>query len=148
MASWYHWMASLNEALSRRYICTYLHTCIPTYSHRYICMDLHVCIPTNSRRYICMYLLHLLCASSKDPTLAKSTNRPWAIVVYFLLKFGPFPASFSLFLSFKYCTISIGIVDAKKICWWLDSNRNSRVSEATALPTESLPSFFYCIEGK
>ena len=56
------------------------------------------------------------------------------------LKNGPFPSSFSLFLSFQYT------VDSKQIfnkyiyfCQWLDSNRGPLVLEATALPTEPQP---------
>ena len=60
----------------------------------------------------------------------------------------PFPASFSLFLSFQYT------VDSKQMfnlyinfCRWLDLNHRPLVSEATALPTQpqTLPSLSDCL---
>ena len=49
-------------------------------------------------------------------------------------KNGPFPVSFSLFLSFQYTVDSKQMFN--KFCRWLDSNRRPLVSEVTALPTE------------
>ena len=54
----------------------------------------------------------------------------------FFIKNGPFPASFSLFLSLQY---SCGIQMFNKFCRWLDSNRGPMVLEATALQTEPQP---------
>ena len=45
----------------------------------------------------------------------------------------PFPASFYLFSSFQYSSSLIKLVVILRICQWLDSNRGSLVSEATAL---------------
>ena len=52
-------------------------------------------------------------------------------------KIDPFTASFSLFSSFQNSFWLLLIVN--KICQWLDSNRGSLVSEATALPTVPQP---------
>ena len=55
--------------------------------------------------------------------------------IYFSKKnFGPFPASF--FFIFVFSTELFNTVYRNKICRWLDSNRGSLVSEATALPIE------------
>ena len=53
---------------------------------------------------------------------------------------GPFPASFSLFLSFQYTVDSKQMFNINiNFCRWLDSNRRPLVSDATALPTEPQP---------
>ena len=56
---------------------------------------------------------------------------------FFLKKIRPFPASFYFIFVF-----SIQLIINKcsiKFCWWLESNRGSLVSKATALPTEPQP---------
>ena len=55
---------------------------------------------------------------------------------YILFKNGPFPASFSLFLSFQY---SLQLTMFNIIFKWLDLNCGTLVSEATTLPTEPQP---------
>ena len=56
--------------------------------------------------------------------------------MFFFIKIGQCPATFSLFSSFQQLTVNMFII---KSCQWLDSNRGPLVSEATALPTEPQP---------
>ena len=51
-------------------------------------------------------------------------------------KNGPFPASFSLFLSVRPFKVNMFIIKFRR---WLDSNRGPLALEATALPTEPQP---------
>ena len=57
-------------------------------------------------------------------------------------KIVPFPASFFFFSFFLYfclfSTVLIQLIE-NQICWWLDSNRGTVVSEVTALPTVPQP---------
>ena len=58
----------------------------------------------------------------------------------FFFKNGPFPASFSLFLSFQYTVDSKQMFNIKiNFCRWLDSNCGPLLLEVTALPTEPQP---------
>ena len=54
-----------------------------------------------------------------------------------LLKNGPFPATF--FLIFVFSTQLTENKCSIKVCRWLDLNRGSLVSEATALPAKPQP---------